>query len=218
MELKINELSEMKLNYAAGVYIIYNKITSDCYVGSTICFNERLTKHLSSLNTGKVSEKLGGAIKEYGIENFKFLVIEEIEDVSLLEKKENYWITKLSPKYNHQKRIKRYELTKERNEKISKTLQSVIKRGNNNPMFGIKRPKEVVERIFKTRSSNKEALYCSNSKRVIMLDLDGNFMAEFRSTNIASKVLKIARDKIAKICEGTWPYSSKDEFTFKYKK
>lgn len=212
-----SECDEMKGNNRSGIYCIGNVINKNCYIGSTICFNDRYVKHLSSLNTGKVSVKLGDAIKRYELNNFIFFVLEYVDDQSQLESREKYFMSVMGSSYNHKRIPTRHVCSNERNKKISDTLKSVMKRGKDSPTYGVKRPKELIDQIFKTRSTNKEDIYDSNSKRVIMYDLDGNFMAEFRSTNIASKILKIARDKIARICSGTWPYGSKDKFTFKYK-
>ena len=208
---------EMKNNPKSGIYCIGNVVNKNCYIGSTVCFHDRYIKHLSSLNTGKVSLKLGNAIKKYGLNNFLFFVLEYVVDPIKLEDREGHYVSVMGAPYNHKRKIKRTECTLQRNQKISDTLNKVIKRGEDSPAFGVKRPSELVAQIFKTRSTNKEEIYFSNSNRVIQYDLDGNFLAEYRSVNIASKLLGIAREKISRICNGDWPYKTNDDFTFKYK-
>jgi len=209
---------EMKGNKRSGIYCIGNVINKNVYIGSTVCFHDRYTKHLSSFNTGKVNAKLGAAIKEHGIGNFLFFVLQYVDDVEKLESRERYYITEMGAPYNVKKDVKRYDYTTERNANISKTLQKTIKRGEDSPMFGIKRPKEVVNQIFETRNKIKEKLYENMSDRVIQIDLHGNFLAEYRSINVASKIIGMSREKIMRICKNEWNYKTKDEFTFMYKK
>lgn len=208
---------EMTGNSRGGIYCIGNVVNKNCYIGSTVSFHDRYIKHMSSLNTGKVSIKLGEAISKYGLNNFLFFVLEYVDDFERLESREGHFVSVMGAIYNHKRKIKRHDCTPERNKKISDTLRSVVKKVNSNPLFGTKRPKELVEQIFKTRSTRKEEIYDSNSNRVVQYDLDGNFLAEYRSVNIASKLLGIARDKINRICKDNWPYKTKDQFTFKYK-
>lgn len=65
----------------AGVYMIANLITGEAYVGSTVLgrMHLRFHKHLFG---GTGSKPLWSAVQKYGLENFAFLVIDEVPDFS----------------------------------------------------------------------------------------------------------------------------------------
>lgn len=110
------ELVVKTIRYATenmiGVYLIYNKLTGNFYIGSSYknifsCF----TQHLIHLNTNKILKE---AVLKYGLESFKFLILEysyedpqkvqRSEDLKteinkLLKIEENY-IREYDPKYN----------------------------------------------------------------------------------------------------------------------
>lgn len=58
----------------SGVYLIRNKINGKIYIGSSINFKDRWYKHLS----GKGNIHLFNATKKYGLENFEFIILEEV--------------------------------------------------------------------------------------------------------------------------------------------
>lgn len=95
-----------------GVYLIYNKLTGNFYIGSSYKnIFKRFTQHLIHLNTNKIVKN---AVLKYGLESFKFLILEysyedpqkiqTSEDIKteinkLLKIEENY-ISEYNPKYN----------------------------------------------------------------------------------------------------------------------
>lgn len=91
---------------ACGIY----KITSpsnNCYVGQAIDFEQRWAKHKRDLKGGRgVNRILQNAFNKYGIDNFEFSVLEELEILDPQELKaqllirEQYWVSLLKPKYN----------------------------------------------------------------------------------------------------------------------
>lgn len=90
-----------------GIYKITNLITSDCYIGSTKeGFYKRFGKHVSSYKNYILFEKrkthpiLYNAYTKYGIDNFIFEVVEIIEDLSIIQIREEFYIKSLSCKYN----------------------------------------------------------------------------------------------------------------------
>ena len=63
-----------------GIYCITNTINGKQYVGQAINLKKRLSKHYSSINRNYDSQKyLYRAIRKYGIENFKFEILEKVE-------------------------------------------------------------------------------------------------------------------------------------------
>lgn len=77
-----------KFNNRSGVYKITNSVDGKIYIGSAIRFRERYRKHCSSLRRGThYNNHLKSAVNKYGLENFKFELIEitSLEDRKVRE-------------------------------------------------------------------------------------------------------------------------------------
>ena len=82
----------------AGVYKITNNITGDFYIGSSNDVKRRWAEHKSiSAQKRQPNVKLYKAMAEFGLDNFKFEVLEKTAD---LHNREQYWIEQLKPSYN----------------------------------------------------------------------------------------------------------------------
>lgn len=83
----------MKQENICGIYLIENIINHRKYVGQSINISKRWKIHLDRYNrAGKEYDKvLYKAFRKYGIENFKFSIIEECPQEKLNER-ELYWI------------------------------------------------------------------------------------------------------------------------------
>jgi len=78
------------MDLKSGVYSIVNRLNKKIYIGSTVNFIYRKWIHF---NDPKISSPhLQNAIKKYGIENFEFTILEEIEPIKekLLEREQYY--------------------------------------------------------------------------------------------------------------------------------
>ena len=86
-------------NMTSGVYKITNNITGDFYIGSSKNIKHRWAQH-KCLSMWKLhpNVKLYNAMAEFGLDNFKFEVLEE---TSSLREREQYWIKQLKPSYNN---------------------------------------------------------------------------------------------------------------------
>lgn len=77
---------------SSGVYGIQCTATGKWYVGASVNVHERIRTHFSEM-------KKFGALYEpchtYGIQSMKAQVIEYIDDLSLLQDAEAYWVEKL---------------------------------------------------------------------------------------------------------------------------
>lgn len=86
----------------AGIYIIENNYNNKLYIGSTkrpIC--ERFGEHKRKLKNNKHSSYfLQEDVNLYGIDNFTFKVLENIENISEIRKIESQWIKTVKPEYN----------------------------------------------------------------------------------------------------------------------
>lgn len=78
-----------------GVYMITHKSTDIKYIGSTITyFQERWRAHLNGLKRGIGNRVLLNIYNKYGIEGFRFTIIESMNTSSIEEirERERYWI------------------------------------------------------------------------------------------------------------------------------
>ena len=88
----------MEQNKISGVYKIINNITGDFYIGSSKDIKRRWASHkLISVWKRHPNVELYKAMDEFGLDNFKFEVLEE---TSSLKEHEQYWIERLKPSYN----------------------------------------------------------------------------------------------------------------------
>jgi hypothetical protein len=81
-----------------AVYKITNTLTNECYVGCSIQPLKRRAEHFSKTIDTKNSI-IAPIISQIGKQYFKYEVLEECKPEVLFQR-EQYWITKLKPKYN----------------------------------------------------------------------------------------------------------------------
>ena len=113
----------------SGVYKITNTITGDFYIGSSKDIKQRWTNHKCistwSENSGM---KLYQAMAQYGLNNFKFEIIEETDN---LHEREQYFIDLLKPSYNSVRAnghdIERYREIRKNYSKSEKGKKALIK-------------------------------------------------------------------------------------------
>lgn len=78
-----------------GVYLITHKNTNIKYIGSTTSvegFNGRWRAHLNGFPRNVGNRVLLNIYKKYGIEGFKFHILERIQNKSIIRDRERYWI------------------------------------------------------------------------------------------------------------------------------
>lgn len=89
----------------AGIYLIFNKVTGDYYVGSasTNRFYPRFSNHLLYFKGSKI---LKHAVNKYNLSNFAFVILELFPEVSNKENNKNlldmedFYLKYLLPNYN----------------------------------------------------------------------------------------------------------------------
>lgn len=92
-------------NNLSGIYLIFNKVTGDYYIGSasTNRFYSRFSNHLIYLRGSKV---LKNAVKKYKLSNFSFLILEIFPEIVNKENNkklldlEDFYLKSLLPNYN----------------------------------------------------------------------------------------------------------------------
>lgn len=84
----------------SGIYKITTLHNNEFYIGSAICYNKRISLHITNLKNNKHhSIHLQNIFNKYGINNLKFELIHNCDKENLIEK-EQYYIDILKPKYN----------------------------------------------------------------------------------------------------------------------
>lgn len=108
----------------SGIYIIKNTLDDRVYIGSTNNFRERFRSHRNKLKIGKnASLYLQNFCNKYGIDKLNFEVLEIIEDINSLLKREEYWLKKLKPEFNLMLTPLRQNGYKHKDETIQKMKQ-----------------------------------------------------------------------------------------------
>lgn len=103
-----------------GIYMIYNSVTGDYYIGSSLNLLQRKYGHLQKLGAGvHTNQYLQAAFKKYGKEVFSFLVL-KVEVSNFLVECEQYYLDIFKPVYNLNKRAGNslYKSEKERSSRL----------------------------------------------------------------------------------------------------
>lgn len=74
--------------------MIVNKLNGKCYVGSSRSLKTRLSNYFNLAHlAAQISRPISYAIIKYGVVNFAFIIIEEVDmNVNNLEDRETFWI------------------------------------------------------------------------------------------------------------------------------
>lgn len=172
----------------SGIYKITNKINGKIYIGSAVNFNMRKNCHLSDLRLNKHhSPKLQNAFNKHKEHNFKFEVLELVEDKTQLIIREQHYIDILKPKYNICKIAGSTLGLKQSKIAIinrTKTLNTI----------------KVKNKIRKSLARTRALIGISNGKAIVQLDMKGNFIAEHKSIREAGKRNNIDEAQIGNVC------------------
>jgi group I intron endonuclease len=149
----------------SGIYKIINKVNGKYYIGSSYRICVRWNRHKNLLFKNKhENEHLQRAWNKYGGENFEFVIIEEnIPKIELLMIEQKYLdIAKLDREncYNMSFIAGKIEMTKEINNKISKSLTNYYSSHENH----MKNKKLSNERIQKMKQCHNKYGSCYDSK------------------------------------------------------
>lgn len=82
--------------------MIVNKVNGKCYVGSSRSIKTRLGNYFNLAHlAAQINRPISSAIIKYGLVNFAFIIIEEVDmNVNKLEDRETFWIKHIKPDYN----------------------------------------------------------------------------------------------------------------------
>jgi|WetSurMetagenome_2_1015567.scaffolds.fasta_scaffold511614_1 group I intron endonuclease len=224
-----------KANIQSVIYKIENIINNKVYVGKSRNIVKRLNQYKYNLKVKSlINQHLLASIEKYGIENFIFSIIEEVEE-SRLNNREIYWIgrydsTNTEKGYNKTSGGDGMSATLEIRLKISNTLLNVKhsdERRKNESLshMGVKLSAEHIENIRKSQidrfKDNKEREKCGIALRKVVFQYDKNnmFIKEWESIREASRKLSIDCGTISKCCNNIiktsggykWSYENKHE-------
>lgn len=80
---------------ATGIYGIRCSATGKWYVGAGIDAEKRVAYHFYAMKTWPHEKQMSEDAAKYGIESFEWCILENVSDISLLTKREQFWIDKL---------------------------------------------------------------------------------------------------------------------------
>jgi group I intron endonuclease len=181
------------------VYTIINTVTGGEYIGSTVNFKSRKSKHLKDLNRNiHHSKYLQNYWNKYGSDAFEFIIIERVDDSSKLLEREQFNIDNSNSIYNTCKvagsplGIKRSQETKN---KISKSNT------------GRKFTKDQLERRSKSQSGENHYLYNSAMPDCTKKKISNTLASRFKNKENHPRYNKNLSNKSKKkISEGLKEY------------
>ena len=219
-----------KNNMKQGIYKITNLINDKFYIGSAINFTNRWNAHVWHLRNNKhINKHLQSSWNKYGENNFKFEVIDIIENSNLLIRKEQAYMNILKPNYNICKiagsilGIKRSEetkkkmseslkgriISKETRDKISKTLKG--RKG----FLHSKETKLKLSNLKKGKlTPNLLKLIESKRKSIQLIDDSENIIKVFKSLREASVELNISQSLISRVANGERSHTHNKKFRY----
>jgi group I intron endonuclease len=187
----------------SGVYLIFNKITGDYYVGSASSnrFYARFSNHLLYFRGSKIVKL---AVKKYKIKNFIFLILELFPEIVNKENNkkllniEDFYLKSLLPNYNILTEAgssfgyKHTELSriKMKNSFNSGRLKSITNFNKNNKFSKETSEKIKEEVILRGKINYYQEDYLSmkkNSKPIILYNLNNTVFGEYPSIIEAAK-------------------------------
>ena len=196
------------------VYKVTNNITNEIYVGvTTKSINTRKIDHIEK-SRSKIKSKLYVAIATYGANAFKWEQIDTANTIDELAEKEKEYILKYNSKEEGlngdsgggvKKTVHQYDLDghylnsysclNEAGKTVGAKKQQISKAClGNKKSKGFYWSYDYVEKFIPLIDLRK--------KRVFQYTLDGEFINEFDSVSIASKLTGFNKSSIAKVCRG----------------
>lgn len=210
-----------------GIYKIENILNGKFYIGQSRNIAERFIKHKNGHKAERLAKlPLNVEIKKYGVENFKFEVIEECS-IDELEEKERYWLYKLDAKTNG------YNQSNEphpmHDEDIAKEHGKILTDWNNKMWANeyyrnkiTKNSKEYATNVMKDPVKRAEAAkrlkkHTDKIKKPVgQYTEQGELIATFDGVREAERAMNLPNDTIGKVCRGVKYRKKAKGFVWKY--
>jgi hypothetical protein len=209
-----------------GIYKFTNIINNKSYIGRSVNIENRKLQHNSAshnINTKEYNTYFHKAIRKYGIENFKFQILEECSCAEL-DKREQYWISFYQSNnpiygynmtsggdkvYDNSKTIYQYD----NDGKFIQTFKNAYEAGKIlgiNPAhingcalhrYGVKRAKGFIF-AYEGDDLSWHFDYHSNKVPVYQLDKKGKIINQFNSIQEAGRLTNTDYRNIRKVIQG----------------
>lgn len=224
------------------VYKVTNKTNGKVYIGKTYDLKKRKRAHIHDINNELPFHK---ALLKYGLDNFVWEIIDHAQNKKEIAQKEIYWIKKLNTCI-YSKNSNGYNITIGGEGGVSWNSRPVVQFGLNGNyldefesgmcasvltgvdrksierccMGGIKRAGKFIWKYKANWNGENIEPYkkpkSTKNKKIIQLDLNGNFISEFNSLIEASEKTDTCRTTISGCLAGT--YLRANGFQWVYKK
>lgn len=212
---------------SCGIYKFENNINHMIYIGQAIDLKERYNKHCKNINDKTHTEDFYKGLREFGLENFSYEILEEFEtfDQDKLNELECYYIKKfnsLKPNgYNmvpggtngaglaKGKKVQQFDLKGNFICEYPSAHQAEIFTGINYSSICACCRKEIQHtKNFQWKYKNSDKIITDisdngiiiNEKKVYQYDLQGNLLNIYSTLKEASELTKISKSLICKVC------------------
>ena len=216
----------MQDNKQSGIYCIENLITNKKYIGQSNNIHNRWRKHISELNRNShFNDYLQNAWNKYGVNNFKFYVLEYCEPDKLDEREKYYIDLYCTVNRNHGYNLKsggqtNISYSEETRKKMSISIQrsylnpkrkeiqrvNALKQwknpeikskiiGSNNGMYGKHHTDEAKQKVSNKNKGRKSAR--RNTTPVLCVELN----KKFADATTAGKEMNLDSSGILKVCQ-----------------
>jgi len=176
----------------SGIYKIKNVVNNKVYIGQAKNLNTRYREHLYYIKNNKhYNYYLQKSFEKYGKENFNYSILEEVEDDSLLNIREKYWIDYYGGINSNNTYNFKDPLLNEYNDYIRKKL-SKSSSGKNNPNYGNYWTEEQKENSSKNKKGKSwEELYGIEKSKKMKKKLSNSHEGKIVKEETKEKLRKI---------------------------
>jgi group I intron endonuclease len=182
----------------SGIYMILNTINDKYYIGSAINLSKRRSNHFSDLRRNVHSNiHLQRAYNKYGEMNFKFILVELVDDSTTILAREQYYIDLYNAsddKYGYNicsiagsnlgrifddvsKEKMSISAKKRKASKSTKEILSKAHKGEKHPFYGKKHSEESKHKMSQARSGIYVLGNSPRAKKVINTDTNKVFLS-----------------------------------------
>jgi group I intron endonuclease len=212
----------------SGIYKIENKVNGKVYIGKSINIKNRLRSHKCALSKadnveGRTNHLLFFAVKKYGITNFTFDILEQLDisdsplDREYLSQREIFFIDL----YDSCNRNKGYNLVRTSptvfaTKEETRLSLSIRNTGDNNPNFGNRWTEEQKQNMSSIKKQQiKDGIYdwmkteewrkkLSNNSKKLWEDIDKKKKMADKVAEVNSKLRFYEYDKTTKELKRIW--------------
>ena len=186
----------------SGIYKITNIINNDCYIGKSKNIEHRWKQHKYRYKKDEYKNYyIYRAFKKYGIENFKFEVLEYCDEDILIER-EQYYYDLYNPKYcmiPPRQDFEKPETIKEYHRQKCKEAWTALDEKTKNKIY---------DNLKLGTGGRKEKV------KIIAINIETEQKLEFESLLQASTILNIARSSISQILNPNHTRKQSKGYTF----